>query len=269
MFVTKLNATGSALTYSTFSAGTQVDNGQGIAVDAGGNAYALGFSSSTDFPTTPGAFDTTANGALRRDRDEAESRRLGARLLDLPRRRRASTTAATSSLDGGGNAYVSGGTGSTDFPTTPGAFDTTSDGSDAFVTKLNAAGSARGLLDRARRQRQRLGDRHRARHGAATPGSRAARRPPTSRSAPMPPTRSFNGGSDAIIAELERSGLGRALRDVPRRLASRRRLRHRRATRRATSTSPAPPSRGTSRPRPVRSTRSGTAIRRSSGATPS
>ena len=49
---------------------------------------------------------------------------------------------AASTVDGGGNAYVAGGTGSTNFPTTPGAFDTTPDGNDGFVTKLNAAGSA-------------------------------------------------------------------------------------------------------------------------------
>lgn len=47
-------------------------------------------------------------------------------------------------VDAVGDAYVSGGTGSTDFPTTPGAFDTTPDGSDAFIAKLNAFGS--GLL---------------------------------------------------------------------------------------------------------------------------
>ena len=46
-------------------------------------------------------------------------------------------------MDGEGRAYVTGTTGSTDFPTTPGAFDTTFNGGrDAFVTKLNASGSA-------------------------------------------------------------------------------------------------------------------------------
>ena len=56
MFVTKLNATGSALAYSTFVGGTQVDNGERVTVDASGSAYVLGFSSSLDFPTTAGAF---------------------------------------------------------------------------------------------------------------------------------------------------------------------------------------------------------------------
>ncbi|MEI2688932.1 MAG: SBBP repeat-containing protein [Anaerolineae bacterium] len=45
-------------------------------------------------------------------------------------------------LDGAGNAYVTGETWSSNFPTTPGAFDTSHNGnSDAFVVKLNPAGS--------------------------------------------------------------------------------------------------------------------------------
>jgi hypothetical protein len=62
VFVTELNTSGSALTYSTFLGGSQVDNGQRVSVDAAGNAYVLGFSSSADFPTTAGALDTSANG---------------------------------------------------------------------------------------------------------------------------------------------------------------------------------------------------------------
>src|SRR6266852_9270868 len=45
-------------------------------------------------------------------------------------------------IDAAGNAYVSGGTLSLNFPTTPGAFSSTPTGNDIFVTKLNAAGSA-------------------------------------------------------------------------------------------------------------------------------
>ena len=46
-------------------------------------------------------------------------------------------------VDGRGRAYVTGRTSSADYPTTPGAFDRTFNGScDAFVTKLNASGSA-------------------------------------------------------------------------------------------------------------------------------
>ena len=50
------------LDYSTFLGGTNGDIGQGIAVDGRGRAYVTGDTSSADFPTTPGAFDTTFNG---------------------------------------------------------------------------------------------------------------------------------------------------------------------------------------------------------------
>ena len=57
-FVTKLNSQGSALIYSTYLGGTGVDTGRGIAVDATGNAYVTGFTSSPDFPLVAGALRT-------------------------------------------------------------------------------------------------------------------------------------------------------------------------------------------------------------------
>ncbi|MDX6475434.1 MAG: hypothetical protein QOH95_945 [Gaiellaceae bacterium] len=141
IFATKLNTTGSALAYSTFIGGTQVDNGERIAVDSGNNAYVLGFSSSADYPTTPGAFDTTANGDF--DVTLTKLNPAGSALVySTFIGGQGFDSAGGLSVDGGGNAYVSGGAGSVDFPTTVGAFDRTSDGNDAFVTKLNASGSA-------------------------------------------------------------------------------------------------------------------------------
>ena len=66
-FVSKLNANGSALLYSTYLGGSNNDVGRGIAVDASGNAYVTGYtgftgSGSDDFPTTPGAFQATYGG---------------------------------------------------------------------------------------------------------------------------------------------------------------------------------------------------------------
>ena len=86
-FVTKLNPTGSALVYSTYLGGSGVDDGHGIAVDAVGNAYVTGTTTSPNFPTTAGAFQTASRGD-RRLRDEAQPGRLGPRLLHLPRRQR-------------------------------------------------------------------------------------------------------------------------------------------------------------------------------------
>jgi hypothetical protein len=63
-FVTKLNARGSALVYSTYLGGASVDVGNGIAVDTRGRAYVAGETGSADFPTTQGAFDRTFNGGF-------------------------------------------------------------------------------------------------------------------------------------------------------------------------------------------------------------
>ena len=141
VFVTKLNPTGSALVYSTFLGGAAVDNGERIAVDSSGRAIVLGFSSSADFPTTPGAYDTTPNGGF--DVTITKLNAAGSGLVfstllggsDMD-------TGGGLALDAAGNIYVSGGTASLNFPTTPGAFDTSPDGSDAFVAKLNPTASA-------------------------------------------------------------------------------------------------------------------------------
>jgi Beta-propeller repeat len=60
-FVTKLNASGSALAYSTFLGGTGDDSGSDIAVDERGRAYVTGATLSANYPTTLGAFDRTFN----------------------------------------------------------------------------------------------------------------------------------------------------------------------------------------------------------------
>ena len=62
--MTKLNASGAALAYSTYLGGSDVDGGCGIAVDGAGSAYVTGSTGSADFPTTAGAFDTTLQRQL-------------------------------------------------------------------------------------------------------------------------------------------------------------------------------------------------------------
>jgi hypothetical protein len=140
-FVVKFNAAGSALVYSTFIGGTEVDFVEDIAV-SGGNAYVGGSTRSPNFPTTAGAFDTTQNGfafdAFVLKLNPAGSALVYSTILGGSEAEFLDAIA----IDVRGDAYVSGGTASTDFPTTVGAFDTTPDGSDAFVTKLNATGSA-------------------------------------------------------------------------------------------------------------------------------
>jgi hypothetical protein len=141
VFLTKLNAGGTGLVYSTYLGGTQVDNCERVAVDGGGNAYVVGFTSSIDFPTTPGAFSTTANGGF--DVFVTKVNPAGSALVySTYLGGQDSDTGGGLVIDAAGNAYISGGTDSLNFPTTPGAFDTLPDGNDAFVTKLNATGSA-------------------------------------------------------------------------------------------------------------------------------
>ncbi len=143
-FVVKLNPTGSALAYGTFLGGSDIDRGYGIAVDAAGSACVIGGTASSDFPTTPGAFDTSYNsGPYDHDAFVVKLNPTGSALAYA-------TFLGGSSFDLGwdiavdaaGSAYVTGGTDSSDFPTTPGAFDTSYNNGDAFVVKLNPTGSA-------------------------------------------------------------------------------------------------------------------------------
>ena len=141
-FVAKLNAAGSGLVYSTFIGGSSSDYGYGIAVDSLGNAFVTGETNSPSFPTTAGAFDTTHNGAS--DAFVAKLDPAGSSLLySTFIGGGANEYGYSIAVDSAGNAFVSGSSDSTTFPTTAGAFDTTYNGAfDAFVTKLNAAGSS-------------------------------------------------------------------------------------------------------------------------------
>src|SRR5262249_32543370 len=117
VFVVKLNASGSALVYSTYLGGNHFDVGTGIAVDSAGNAYVTGFTNSTDFPTVAGAFQTTYAGNY--DAFMAKLNTSGSALVY-------GTYLGGSKIDAGqaitvddsGSVYVTGNTSSTNFPTT-------------------------------------------------------------------------------------------------------------------------------------------------------
>jgi hypothetical protein len=138
-FVTKLNAAGSALLYSTFLGGSGFDNGHGIAVDSSGNVYVTGQTVSTDFPTVnpiqaanAGAGDAFVTKLNAAGSALVYSTFLGGSNTEIP---------LGIAVDSSGNAYVTGQTLSTDFPTMNPFQAANAGGSDAFVTKLNAAGS--------------------------------------------------------------------------------------------------------------------------------
>ena len=152
-FVTKLNPSASALAYSTYlGSGSSSDSGRGIAVDADGNAHITGVTAGsrdssfpTENPLQPDCgralppfsefcsfdafltkFNTTGSALL-------FSTYLGGNFFDV---------GEGIALDADGNTYLTGRTGSTDFPTTQNAFDSTcgTDGNcffnDVFVAKI-------------------------------------------------------------------------------------------------------------------------------------
>src|SRR3989442_1243037 len=129
------------LVYSTFLGGSGGDQGNGIAVDAVGNAYVTGSTGSSNFPTTAGAFQTTLGPG-----GDAFVTKLNPTGSALVYSTYLGGTGFDEgfgiALDAAGNTYVTGETFSLDFPIL-GAFQSTSGGDfDSFVTKLNPTGSA-------------------------------------------------------------------------------------------------------------------------------
>src|SRR5262249_48895995 len=116
------------------------DLGIAIAVDGAGSIYLTGESASTDFPITPGALDGTPSSL---DVFVTKLDATGALVYSTFIGGSGSDNALAIALDVAGDAFVFGWTTSTDYPTTPGAFDRSPHGNnDAFVTKLNATGTA-------------------------------------------------------------------------------------------------------------------------------
>jgi hypothetical protein len=142
-FVTKLSASGGSLVYSTYLGGSSFENGRAVAINGAGNAYVTGETASSDFPTTAGAYQTTIGGSS--DAYITEFNAAGSGLIYSTYLGSADDEFGSGiAIDAAGNAYVAGGTFSTNFPTTSGAYRTSfvGTGPDAFVTKLNASGSA-------------------------------------------------------------------------------------------------------------------------------
>jgi len=140
VFITKMNPTGTALIYSTYFGGNNNDSSNDIAVDAAGNAYVIGFSDSSNLPTTPGAFRSTPIGS---DESDAFTMKLDASGSTLLYSTFLGPIIGDAiAVDSAGNAYLTG-QANADYPTTPGAFQTVTAGSsEAFVTKLNSTGTA-------------------------------------------------------------------------------------------------------------------------------
>ncbi|MFN7933684.1 MAG: SBBP repeat-containing protein [Bryobacteraceae bacterium] len=141
-FVVKLNPTGAIQLYSTFLGGSAEDQITGIQIDANGNAYVSGFTSSSNFPVTTGSFRTSFAGST--DAFVAKLNPTGATLVYSTFLGGANVDRAYSiAVSAFGEAYITGQTYSSSFPTTTGAYRTSHGGAaDAFVTRLSADGSS-------------------------------------------------------------------------------------------------------------------------------
>ncbi len=143
-FVAKVNAAGTALVYAGYIGGASSETGYGIAVDGTGNAYVTGYARSdeTTFPVLVGP-DVTYNGEFN-DAFVAKVNAAGTALLYAGYIGGAGWDGGQDiAVDQAGNAYISGVTQSaqTTFPVLGGP-DVTYNGTDAFVAKVNAAGTA-------------------------------------------------------------------------------------------------------------------------------
>ena len=141
-YVTKLNATGSGLLFSTLIGGSQTEEGSDVAVDGSGNIYVVGQTSSSDFPLANAVKSTFVNscsdGFVTKLNPSVPSyvfsTYLGGGSCD---------NANSVATDASGNAYITGTTSSSDFPTAN-AFQpnlSSQFSNDAFVTKLTPTGA--------------------------------------------------------------------------------------------------------------------------------
>jgi hypothetical protein len=152
VFITKLSPSGTSLMYSTFLGGSGDNRAFGVALDSSNNVYLIGWTTSSDFPVTTNAFQTSyvagavsnvfvteINPAANGDAGLVYSTYLGGSVQDV---------GFGIALDSNNNTYVTGYSYSLNFPVTTGAFQTTTTTNGAaFVTKLNlAANGAAGLV---------------------------------------------------------------------------------------------------------------------------
>ena len=158
-FVTKLNSAGDGLDYSTYLGGSgnhaspaQGDVAQAITVDASGDAYVTGYTYSTDFSTTDGAFQTAFSGSAQVSNVFVAKINPGGTALSYSTFLGGSGSNGAGdygnaiAIDGAGDAFVAGSTQSINFPLTKGSYQATNNGSangqpTAFVTELNPAGT--------------------------------------------------------------------------------------------------------------------------------
>lgn len=140
VFVTKFNATGTAVLFSTYLGGTGTDTPAQILLDASGDIFLVGSTSSNNFPTTLGAFQSVYSG--NQDAFLTEMKPDGSALILSTYIGGSGQDFGTAvALDTAGNAYVTGSTLSTNFPTRNPLQLGNAGLSDAFVTEVSPVGA--------------------------------------------------------------------------------------------------------------------------------
>lgn len=138
-FVTKLNAAGTGLVYSTYAGGSQADTASAVALDGLGNAYITGGTQSSNWVTTPNAYQKTKAG--QRDAFVLELSPSGSRLYSTFMGGQQEDYGQAIAVNGAGDIFVAGATASSDFPTSSPFQPTNNGGVDAFVFRLSSGGT--------------------------------------------------------------------------------------------------------------------------------
>lgn len=140
VFIARLNSLGSGLVFLTYIGGKGYDTTYSLALDAAGNSYVAGRTSSADFPTTRGAYKREITGSSASFVVKLNG--TGDRLVYSTFLGGDIQVVTGIAVDSNGNAYVTGNALFSDLPTTPGSFQPLpAGGFDTYVMKLNNTGS--------------------------------------------------------------------------------------------------------------------------------
>ncbi len=138
--LTKLNANGNDLVYSTFIGGNNYENSNSVLIDSAGYIYIAGITASVDYPTTAGVYQPSHDAGYYNNFVTKFNPAGSSLIYSTFVGEGICYTAATDRED---NIYISGFTESNNYPTTPGAYQSTRKNlDDVFVTKLNSTGTS-------------------------------------------------------------------------------------------------------------------------------
>ena len=215
VFVSKLDSTGSNLLYSTYLSGsTGADNDTGLALDVRGRAYLTGTTTSTDFPTTSGAFQTTSKATNQFFLSKIDPALTGAGSLVYSTYLGGSAPASGVTVGGGiavdtsstsPSVLITGGTNFTDMPVVNASQGTNAGGIDAFVAKFiptNASGTEQIYLTYLGGSGDDIGNGIAVDAGgsAYVTGSTTSSNLPAAGTGPFQPA--SGGGTDAFLVKL-------------------------------------------------------------------